>query len=397
MPTCRDFFLGPWRAVLVLGVTQILAWGSIYYTPVLIAPLIAAERGWSVAFAMGGFSVGLLIGGFCASMVGRLIDDYGGHRVMPFGSLLGALGLVGLVNATHHVTYLIAWAVLGVAMSASLYDPAFATLGRIFGFKARAPITALTLAGGFASTVSWPVTYLLLQTTDWRGAYLLYAGVLALVAAPLHAFALPRTRADLKPGEGISHPAPIQIFPAAGLVFLLVATAFTAHAFVQSGLSAHMLTIFDRLGLEPATVVAIGALFGPAQVFARLCEFVFARDVHPLVIARLATALLSAAFAVVWLAGLTALTAAAFAIMYGMANGLLTIARGTVPLALFGAAGFGAVLGRIARPSLAMQAVAPFALAIIEERTTDSLALATVALFAVIALACFAALRRKPG
>lgn len=397
MPTWRDFLFGPWRAVPVLGVTQILAWGSIYYTPALMAPLIAAERGWSATFTMAGFSAGLLIGGFCAAWVGRLIDDYGGHRVMPFGSLFGALGLAGLVYATDHVTYLIAWAVLGAAMSASLYDPAFATLGRIFGLKARAPITALTLAGGFASTVSWPATYLLLQVTDWRGTYLLYAGALALVAAPLHAFALPRTRAALKPQEGAAALAPPLVLPASGAVFLLVAAAFTAYAFVPSGLSAHMLAIFDRLGLDAATVVAIGALFGPAQVLARLCEFVFARNVHPLAMARLALAVLAAAFAVVWLAGLTPLTAAAFAVMYGMANGLLTIARGTVPLALFGAAGYGGVIGRIAGPSLVMQAAAPFVLAVIAERTSDSLALAAVALFALIALACFAAIRRKPG
>lgn len=396
MPTLRDFVLGPWRAVLVLGVTQILAWGSIYYTPALMAPLIAAERGWSATFTMGGFSVGLLIGGFCASLVGRLIDDHGGHRVMPIGSLLGAIGLIGLVYATHHVLYLTAWAVLGAAMSASLYDPAFAALGRIFGLKARAPITALTLAGGFASTVSWPATYLLLQVTDWRGTYLLYAGALALVAAPLHAFALPRTRAELKPGEGVAKPYPVQVFPANGVIFLLVATAFAAYAFVPSGLSAHMLAIFDRLGLDAATVVAIGALFGPAQVFARLCEFIFARNVHPLAIARLALAILTAAFAVVWVAGLSPLSAAAFAIMYGMANGLLTIARGTVPLALFGAAGYGGVIGRIAGPTLVMQAAAPFVVATIAERSSDSLALAAVALFAVIALVCFAALRRKP-
>ena len=195
MPSFREFFIGPWRAVAVLGVTQILAWGAIFYTPVLILPLIAEERGFSLTFAMGGFSAGLLAAGFVAPTVGALIDRYGGHCVMPFGSLAGAAGLVAMTYASHPAVYVAVWVLLGAAMAASLYDPAFATLGRIFGARARQPITVLTLAGGFASTVSWPVTYALLKPLGWHGTYLFYAALLAFVAAPLHAFALPRTRA----------------------------------------------------------------------------------------------------------------------------------------------------------------------------------------------------------
>ena len=134
MPTLRDFVVGPWRAVLVLGVTQILAWGAIFYPPVLTVPLIAAERGLSITFAMGGFSLALLTAGLVSPRVGWLIDRYGGHRVMPVGSLLGALGLVGAgLRRRIRVAYLAVWMLLGVAIAASLYDPAFATLGRIFG------------------------------------------------------------------------------------------------------------------------------------------------------------------------------------------------------------------------------------------------------------------------
>src|SRR6266849_8072746 len=196
MPSVRDVIAGPWRAVLVLGVTQILAWGAIFYPPVLTVPLIAAERGWSMTFAMGGFSLALLTAGLIAPRVGLLIDRHGGHRVMPIGSLMAALGLALIVYADHPIAYLAVWTLIGAATAASLYDPAFATLGRIFGAAARRPITALTLAGGFASTVSWPATHLLIQSVGWRGTYLVYAALLASVAAPLHAFALPRTRPD---------------------------------------------------------------------------------------------------------------------------------------------------------------------------------------------------------
>src|SRR5229473_8239908 len=188
MPAFREVIAGPWRAVPVLGVTQILAWGAIFYPPVLTVPLIAAERGWSVTFAMSGFSLALLTAGLVSPRVGLLIDRHGGHRVMPVGSLLAALGLTLLVYVEQPAAYLAVWMLLGVATAASLYDPAFATLGRIFGLRARRPITTLTLAGGFASTVSWPVTHVLLDAVGWRGTYFVYAALLALVAAPLHAF-----------------------------------------------------------------------------------------------------------------------------------------------------------------------------------------------------------------
>lgn len=379
----------------VLGVTQILAWGALFYPPVLTVPLIAAERGWSITFGMSGLSLGLLVGGFVAPRVGAAIDRYGGHRVMPVGSLVGALGLVGLVHADTQLAYLAAWAVIGAAMAASLYDPAFATLGRIFGAAARSPITALTLAGGFASTVSWPTTHVLIGAIGWRGTYLVYAALLACVAAPLHAFALPRARAEAeKRPAGTFHKAPAPLLPAKGAAFLLVAAAFASYAFVPSGLSAHLLAIFQRHGIEPGTVVAIGALFGPSQVAARIMEFVFARNVHPLWIARFAVGLLVAAFALLAAFGLSAPVAVAFAVMFGVANGLITIARGTVPLTLFGAVGYGRLIGRIAGPSLVMQALAPLVLAFIAERASDPAALAFAAGFSLLALACFLAIRR---
>ncbi len=216
MPTLRDVIAGPWRAVLVLGVTEILAWGAIFYPPVLTVPLIADERGWSMSFAMGGFSLALLTAGLVSPRVGRLIDRHGGHWVMPIGSLLGALGLALLVYVEHPAAYLAVWMLLGVATAATLYDPAFATLGRIFGLRARGPITALTLAGGFASTVSWPATHVLLETVGWQGTYVVYAAVLALIAAPLHAFALPRTRADTVAQLDRPTSTPSRAFPAGG-------------------------------------------------------------------------------------------------------------------------------------------------------------------------------------
>jgi MFS family permease len=394
MPHIRDAVAGPWRAVFVLGATQILAWGAIYYPPVLTVPLIAAERGWSMTFAMGGFSLALLTAGIVSPRIGLLIDRFGGHRVMPAGSLGAATGLALICYADHPAAYLAVWMLLGVATAASLYDPAFATLGRILGAGARRAITAVTLAGGFASTVSWPATHLLLETFGWRGTYLVYAGLLAFIAAPLHAFALPRTRADSKTAPDEQLQIPKVVLPPKGWPFGLVIAAFAAYAFVPSGLAAHLLAIFGRAGIDAAMVVTIGALFGPAQVAARICEFVFARRVHPLNVARFAIGVLLAGFGLLALWGFSVAVAASFAVMFGMANGLITIARGAVPLALFGATGYGHVIGRIGGAWLLMQAIAPLALAFVAERTTDPVVLAVVAAFALISFVGFVAVRR---
>jgi len=394
MIAVRDFFEGPWRAVPVLGITQILSWGTIFYTPVLIVPLIAADRGWSISFAMGGFSVGLLVAGMVAPYVGRSIDSFGGHVVMTIGSLVGGLGLALIVFAAHPVAYYAVWMVLGVAMAANLYDSAFATLGRIFGFAARRPITALTLAGGFASTVSWPATHFLLERISWGGTYLIYAALLACVAAPLHAAALPRSRYEADMPAKSEQNEPIKVQAPHGLAFILVASAFASYAFVPSGLSAHLLAIFARSGIDAGTVVWIGALFGPAQVAARLLEFAFGRNLHPIWVVRFALGALLCAFVMLAVFGVSVGTAAAFALMFGSANGLVTITRGAVPLALFGASGYGRLMGRLAAPFLLVQSAAPLIMAFVIEHASDPAALALAAAFASVALTCFIVLRR---
>jgi MFS family permease len=394
MPSLQAMIAGPWRAVPVLGITQIVAWGSIFYSPVLTVPLIVAERGWSLSFGMGGFSIGLLVAGLVSPFVGRSIDRYGGHVVMTVGSLISALGLLCLSFVSDPAAYLAVWVVLGVGLGASLYDPAFATLGRIFGAAARRPITVLTLAGGFASTVGWPTTYLLIGSVGWRGTYLVYAVLLAAICAPLHAFALPRGRAKIEAPATGAGAQPAAVLPPHGVAFVLVIAAFTAYAFVPSALSAHLLAIFGRNGIDPETVVLIGTLFGPAQVIARVMELAFGRNVHPLLVARASVTLLVLAFLLLGVFGISAPAAAAFALAFGAANGLITIARGALPLALFGADGYGRLIGRISGPWLLMQSAAPLVMAFAAERTSDATALALAAGFALVALACFAAIRR---
>ncbi len=383
---------GPHRAVPVFGITMILTWGTLFYSAALLLPLLAQARGWPIALVMSGISVGLLAGGLASPRIGKAIDRHGGHYVMAAGSLLGAASLAALPFATNAIAYFAIWAALGVSMAANLYDPAFATLTRIFGADARKQITLLTLMGGFASTVSWPATHFLLTVTDWRGTYFIYAAVMALVVAPLHAFAVPRSKAKAPvPLEGAKVPA---VLAAKGLVFVLVACAFATFMFAQSGMLTHMLLIYERMGVDRGTAVFIGALFGPAQVFARICELALARHTHPLSVARFSAALLIAGFGVFAIFGIGAVTAGVFVVMFGAANGLMTIARGTLPLALFGPQGYGYLVGRLAAPALAVQAAAPIAMALVIERVSDPAALALTAGFIAVALACFLSIRR---
>jgi MFS family permease len=376
---------GPHRAIPVFGITMILTWGTLWYSAALLLPLLAQARGWSITLVMSGISVGLLAGGFASPRIGKAIDKYGGHYVMAAGSLLGAAGLAVLPFVTHPVVYYVVWVALGIAMAANLYDPAFATLTRIFGADARKQITLLTLMGGFASTVSWPATHLLLGVTDWRGTYFIYAAVMALVVAPLHAFAIPRTKAKAPaPVEGAKMPA---VLASKGLIFALVACAFATFMFAQSGMLTHMLLIYERMGVDRATAVAIGALFGPAQVAARICELAVARHTHPLNVARFAAGLLISAFAIFAVFGISAVTAAVFVLLFGAANGLMTIA-------LFGPKGYGHLVGRLAAPALAVQAAAPIAMALVIERVSDPAALALTAGFIVVALVCFLCIPR---
>src|SRR4051812_45451507 len=303
MHRLRDLVFGTGRAVSVLSFTEILAWGILIYPPVLIMPHLAADHGWSLAFGMAGFSIGLVTSGMLSPTIGHLIDRNGGNIVMSVGALAGALGLVLLTLADQRPAYLACWLLIGAAMSSTLYDPAFATLTRIFGSSARRQITFVTFAGGFASTVGWPATHFLLERLDWRGTYLVYAALLALISAPLHALALPRTHAHSAPAVSADGQPPAKVLPAKGPAFLLVAAAFTAYAFVPSGLAAHLLAIFTRAGIDAGTVVWIGALFGPAQVAARLIEFSFGRNTHPLWVARFAFSFLLCGFAMLAFAG----------------------------------------------------------------------------------------------
>lgn len=390
----RAVVFGSSRAVTVLSITQVLTWGILIYPPVLTMPALTAAHGWSLAFGMAGFSLGLIVSGLLSPTVCGWIDRHGGNGVMGAGALAGAAGLAGLAFADHPLAYFACWILLGGAMSASLYDAAFATLTTIFGATARRQITFVTFAGGFASTAGWPATHLLLAELGWRGTYLVFAAIYLLIVAPLHYFALPPAQhhATSVVASASSEPAVVWL-PPGGRPFFLLAAAFAIYAFILSGLTSNLLAMLQREGLPAAGAVAIGALFGPAQVAARFADFVLAHRTNPLWIARGAVAVVACGLAMLAFAGISLPLAAAFAVAFGAANGVITIARGALPLALFGPVGYGRVLGRIARPALIVQALAPFAVAFAIERFSDQAVLQGGVIACLAVLACFFALR----
>jgi hypothetical protein len=350
---------GPWRAVPILGFTQIVGWGSTFYAIAVLKTDIAAETAWSPVFVVGGISIALAVGGIAAPRVGRTIARHGGRPVLALGSLLSGATLAGLSMMQDQAVWLALWALVGIAQAMTLYDAAFATLAEVFGTRARRAITALTLFAGFASTVFWPLTHFLSEIVGWRETYLIYGALNFLLCAPLHAFALPRAGSGQEPDNG-NGSTPVRAGKALaprGLPFALLALSFSINAFFMSAFAVHLVGMLELLGLTAGASVAIGALVGPSQVSGRLGEFFFAQRRHPLEVAVVTMVLMPSAFALLAFGG--AGVAAIFAIAYGMAQGLLTIVRGTVPLALFGPAGYAIVLGRLAAPVLIAQAVAP--------------------------------------
>lgn len=376
-----------------LGSAQTLAWASSYYLPAILADPMAADLGVSRTLVFGAFSASLLIAAFLGPRVGRAIDRRGGRGVLVWSNVVLAAGLAALAAASEPILFVAAWAVVGVGMAMGLYDSAFAALTALYGREARGPITGITLIAGFASTVGWPLTALLNGAVGWRETCLVWAAVNLLVVLPLNRLALP-----------VAAPASEPHAASGGKVgwkpyreMLLLAFVFSACWFVTGAMAAHLPRLLERAGLTPLEAVAASALVGPAQVGARFAEFLVLRRVHPLISARLAAALHPLGAAAFVLIGPGALSL--FVILYGAGNGLLTIARGTVPLALFGPAGYGERTGLLGAPARATQAVAPLAFGLLLDRFGLGAILVSVGacLAALAALLCLRVRPRPPA
>jgi MFS family permease len=359
--------------IVALGVTQVIGYGCLYYAFAVLAPGITASLGWSPEWTYGGFAIGLLFGGLVAPAAGRLIDQYGTRLVMTIGSALAGLSLLALAEARGPVSYIGAMIALEVVSALVLYDAAFTALTQARGGGARRAISQLTLIGGFASTLFWPLTTILLNSFDWRDIYRIYAVLQFVLCVPLHWLLLPGPiQSAPKVAQAIDSSAPSSVAYLEGdarrNAFALLALAFSLQGFVMSAMSVHMLTMLQGLGLSAAVAVGIGAMVGPSQVAGRLAEMLFGTSLDPVTTAWTSAALMPIGFALLMVDGTTATLAGLFAIAYGISMGLSSIVRGTVPLKLFGPAGYGAMLGKLSAPGLIVKAAAPLLFAMLIER-----------------------------
>jgi MFS family permease len=359
--------------IAILGSTQTLAWASSYYLPAVLADAIARDTGVPTNWLFGIFSGALVISALLGPRMGRMSDAGGGNRMLAGSNVLFAVGLALLAYAQSAPMLIASWLVLGVGMGFGLYDAAFAVLGRIYGTNARGAITGITLIAGFASTVGWPLTAWGAATLGWRDTCLAWAALHVFVAMPLNMWALPKPTITTEDKKAMDQPVPIDR-PMIPLGF-----AFAAAWIVTAGMAAHFPRILEATGATQAQAIAAGALIGPAQVAARMLEASVLARLHPLVSARLATLTHPIGVAVILAAG-GGVAASAFAVLHGSGNGIITIARGTVPLAVFGPVNYGYRLGILGMPARFLSAAAPLGFALLIDKLGGNVLLVTAAL-----------------
>ena len=374
--------------ILALGTTQTLAWASSYYLPAILADPIGRDLGVSSNWIFAAFSASLVISALLGPRVGRQIDLVGGRQVLSISNVTLAAGLA-LLGATHSIPLLVvAWLLLGVGMGLGLYDAAFAALGRIYGGAARGAITGITLMGGFASTVGWPLSTWGLDTIGWRNTCFAWAAAHILIGLPINFFMLPAVKgAKAAVATAIKPRIPID------RTMVLLAFTFAAAWTVTGAMAAHMPRILEAAGATTVQAVAAGALFGPAQVVARIIEASFLSRYHPLLSTRLACLTHPIGATILALAGGAA--SSAFAIFFGLGNGILTIARGTLPLAIFGPLNYGYRLGIIGAPARMAQAAAPLVFGLLID-TMGSRVLIVSSALSLSALVALSLLRQDP-
>jgi MFS family permease len=384
---------GATRVVVALGITQTLAWASSYYIPAVLAVPMARSLGLASSWVFGAFSAALVLSAVIAPWVGRAIDRRGGRVVLTSSNVVLASGLVLLAAAQGPVLLTVGWLVMGVGISMGLYDAAFATLAGLYGRAARGPITGITLIAGFASTVGWPVSAVLEDLVGWRGACLAWAGLHLMLGLPLNRFLVPAAPPPAKAaaaGAAMADGPPPPRF-----AMPLLAVVFATTWFVAGALAAQLPVLLQAAGASASAAIAAGALIGPAQVGARILEFSLLRRFHPLMSARLAT--LCHPIGAVLLAVFGAPAAAIFVVAHGMGNGVLTIAKGTLPLAVFGPVGYGARTGLISAPARLLQATAPFLFGLVLENGGADAALALTSSCCLLAFGALLLLRAAPA
>jgi len=346
--------------ILVLGTTQTLAWASTYYLPAILADQIARELGMSSTWFFAAFSAALVISALVGPRAGRTVDAIGGREVLAASNVIIAIGLTVLGAAHSEPMLWIAWLILGLGMGIGLYDTAFAALGRIYGLEARSAITGITLVAGFASTVGWPLTAWGAGSFGWRETCFAWAAAHIALGLPLNLLLPKAVNLAALPEDSEKPRVPLD------RPMIVLGLAFAASWMVVAAMAVHLPRLLEAAGATATQAVAAGALIGPSQVGARILEASLLKRFHPMISARLSVALHPIGASFVGLFGAGA-AAAPFTVLHGAGSGILTIARGTVPLAMFGAKDYGYRLGILGAPSRVAMAAAPLLFGVLIE------------------------------
>ncbi len=381
----------PAAVIAVLGLTQVIGYGTLYYSFSILAPDMARDFGWSLEWVFGVLSGALLMGGFLSPLVGRWIDRFGAGRIMAWGSVLCSLSLLATAAAPERISFTIGLIATELAANFVQYGAAFALLVQLQPRAGQTSITYLTLIAGFSSTLFWPFTTALHSFLSWREIYVVFAAMNLLVCMPLHAWlAIRLARGARETGE---RQAPAPVIGSLReedrrLGFLLMVTGLSLQSVVSSAVLVHMVPLLSGIGLGP-TAAMVSTLFGPAQVASRFTNMMLGRNLPAQSLAVISASFMAISVLILYTLAPLVSGAIVFAIIYGFGSGLFSITSGTLPLTLFGSEGYGRLQGQVLSARLILSAVAPFAFVIAMERLGYGGALAIVAALAAAAILCY--------
>ncbi|WP_414864826.1 MFS transporter [Pseudomonas sp. IT-P12] len=330
---------------------QVLVWGGSFFLMAVMADPIIEETGWASKWVYGALSLSLLVSALLAPLISRLIARYGGRPVLASSGLGVAIGLSLMAGATSLPVFFLAWSVIGIGMALGLYEALFAGLGSLYGERASAAITGITLISGFATTLTWPIVAWMIESMGWRSTCLAYAALLVLTVAPLYIWILPRGPISVT----ISETSRDKNLPINRQIYWLLTVNFALGAVIMTAISVQLISLLEGQGYSLAAAIGFSALLGPSQVGSRVLQ-VFSRKRHPIWTTLISVVLVAVGLAVVALA--PAMTALGL-VLYGAGNGLRAIVRGLLPLSLMPPTQYVLLMGRMARPSLIGQALTP--------------------------------------
>lgn len=339
----------------LLGISQIVSWGTLYYSLAVLAQPIALETSWNSLLIYSAFSISLFISGLAAPAVGKWIDRTGGRHTMSLGSVLSAMALVMLAFAQSPVLYVLGWCLIGLSMSMSLYEAAFSATHQIMPQNFRRNITLLTLFGGLASTVFWPITQFLNEWIGWRNTLIIFASLQLFITLPIHWFLLPSTPLSSRPYPA-KNSRKLNHYPNS---FLWLMLSFAIISAIFSALSVFIIDALEHGGFDRNQAVWLAALIGPTQVIGRLIELYFARQIRVYIMGLIAFSALTLSLFFLNILSHSDYLALLFVIFYGLANGVLTIVRAALPVELYGREHVGLLLGQLALPAFISKAIMP--------------------------------------